>query len=123
EKKAKLFNEWEKFTSTDGESIESYYHRNQFGQHAGQVTLNQQGYNAWQNDGIQGLRVLELGIKPGATTIEDWVILLGIALPDQEEWKMLIFRLSCSLLKRKKQGFNYKQKNLTSWLMQAIWMR
>nr|GEX42123.1 hypothetical protein [Tanacetum cinerariifolium] len=27
EKKAKLFNEGEKFTSTDGESIESYYHR------------------------------------------------------------------------------------------------
>nr|GFA00950.1 Gag-Pol polyprotein [Tanacetum cinerariifolium] len=27
EKKAKLFNEWEKFTSTDRESIESYYHR------------------------------------------------------------------------------------------------
>nr|GEX97614.1 hypothetical protein [Tanacetum cinerariifolium] len=27
EKKAKLFNEWEKFTSTDGESIESYYYR------------------------------------------------------------------------------------------------
>nr|GEW22358.1 hypothetical protein [Tanacetum cinerariifolium] len=26
EKKAKLFNEWEKFTSTDGESIGSYYH-------------------------------------------------------------------------------------------------
>nr|GEV09382.1 retrovirus-related Pol polyprotein from transposon TNT 1-94 [Tanacetum cinerariifolium] len=26
EKKANLFNEWEKFTSTDGESIESYYH-------------------------------------------------------------------------------------------------
>nr|GEW60860.1 retrovirus-related Pol polyprotein from transposon TNT 1-94 [Tanacetum cinerariifolium] len=26
EKKAKLFNEWEKFTSTDEESIESYYH-------------------------------------------------------------------------------------------------
>nr|GEU31592.1 hypothetical protein [Tanacetum cinerariifolium] len=26
EKKAKLFNEWEKFTSTDRESIESYYH-------------------------------------------------------------------------------------------------
>nr|GEV20646.1 hypothetical protein [Tanacetum cinerariifolium] len=26
QKKAKLFNEWEKFTSTDGESIESYYH-------------------------------------------------------------------------------------------------
>nr|GEU60845.1 hypothetical protein [Tanacetum cinerariifolium] len=27
EKKAKLFNEWEKFESTEGESIESYYHR------------------------------------------------------------------------------------------------
>ncbi|GKC15952.1 hypothetical protein Tco_1012734 [Tanacetum coccineum] len=27
EKKAKLFNEWERFTSTDGESVESYYHR------------------------------------------------------------------------------------------------
>nr|GEW65331.1 hypothetical protein [Tanacetum cinerariifolium] len=27
EKKAKLFNEWEKFMSTDGESIESFYHR------------------------------------------------------------------------------------------------
>ncbi|GJS00011.1 hypothetical protein Tco_0316519 [Tanacetum coccineum] len=26
EKKAKLFNEWERFTSTDGKSIESYYH-------------------------------------------------------------------------------------------------
>ncbi|GKE10836.1 hypothetical protein Tco_1414387 [Tanacetum coccineum] len=26
EKKAKLFNEWERFTSTEGESIESYYH-------------------------------------------------------------------------------------------------
>ncbi|GJY57036.1 gag-pol polyprotein [Tanacetum coccineum] len=26
EKKAKLFNEWERFTFTDGESIESYYH-------------------------------------------------------------------------------------------------
>ncbi|GKC21504.1 hypothetical protein Tco_1023654 [Tanacetum coccineum] len=27
EKKAKLFNEWERFNSTEGESIESYYHR------------------------------------------------------------------------------------------------
>ncbi|GJV89891.1 hypothetical protein Tco_1533829, partial [Tanacetum coccineum] len=27
EKKVKLFKEWERFTSTDGESIESYYHR------------------------------------------------------------------------------------------------
>nr|GEU32906.1 retrovirus-related Pol polyprotein from transposon TNT 1-94 [Tanacetum cinerariifolium] len=28
EKKAKLFNEWERFTSNEEESIESYYHRN-----------------------------------------------------------------------------------------------
>ncbi|GKD47245.1 hypothetical protein Tco_1271890, partial [Tanacetum coccineum] len=27
DKKAKLFNEWERFTSTDGKSIKSYYHR------------------------------------------------------------------------------------------------
>nr|GEZ93462.1 hypothetical protein [Tanacetum cinerariifolium] len=27
EKKAKLFNEWERFTSNEGESIESYFHR------------------------------------------------------------------------------------------------
>nr|GFC41263.1 hypothetical protein [Tanacetum cinerariifolium] len=27
EKKAKLFNEWERFTSKEGESIESYYYR------------------------------------------------------------------------------------------------
>nr|GEW81112.1 hypothetical protein [Tanacetum cinerariifolium] len=27
EKKAKLFNEWERFNSNEGESIESYYHR------------------------------------------------------------------------------------------------
>nr|GEV78588.1 hypothetical protein [Tanacetum cinerariifolium] len=65
-----------------------------------------------------GLRVLEIGIKPGATTVEDLVILPGIALPDQGEGMLPTFRLSCSLLKRKKQGFNFKQKNLTSWLLQ-----
>nr|GFC13133.1 hypothetical protein [Tanacetum cinerariifolium] len=115
EKKAKLFNEREKFMSIDGESIESYYHRfmqlmndlkrnkhvpeniaanlkflnnlqpgwkryvtivrqtknlhevdftqiydflkmnqDEFGQYAEQVAHNQQGYNAWQNGGIQG---------------------------------------------------------------------
>nr|GEU52203.1 hypothetical protein [Tanacetum cinerariifolium] len=63
---------------------------NQFRQYAGQVAQNQQGFNAWQNAGIQGaqiagLRVLELGIKPGATTVEDWVILLGTAQPGQGE--------------------------------------
>nr|GFC96369.1 hypothetical protein [Tanacetum cinerariifolium] len=28
--------------------------KNQFGQYAGQVVHNQQGFNAWQNGGIQG---------------------------------------------------------------------
>nr|GEV13524.1 uncharacterized mitochondrial protein AtMg00810-like [Tanacetum cinerariifolium] len=86
---------------------------------------NQQVFNAWQNSGIQdaqnaGLRVQELGIKPGATTVEDWVISLGIALPGQGEGEemLLIFKPSCSLLKRKKQGSNFKLKNLTSWLLQ-----
>nr|GEX96611.1 reverse transcriptase domain-containing protein [Tanacetum cinerariifolium] len=85
---------------------------------------NQQGYNAWQNGGIQGaqnagIRVLEMEIKSGATTAEDWVISLGITLPDQEEGMLLIFRLSWLLFKKKKQGFNFKQKNLTSWLLQV----
>nr|GEW53271.1 hypothetical protein [Tanacetum cinerariifolium] len=38
EKKAKLFNEWEKFTSTNRESIESYYHR--FMQHMNDLKRN-----------------------------------------------------------------------------------
>nr|GEV19867.1 hypothetical protein [Tanacetum cinerariifolium] len=112
EKKPKLFNEWEKFTATDGESIESYYHRfmqlmnnlkrnkhfpesiaanlkflnnlqpdgrdtqtqnvggnggNQFGQYARQVVQNQQGYNAWQNGGIQVAQnaVQNAGVQSG----------------------------------------------------------
>nr|GFC31078.1 hypothetical protein [Tanacetum cinerariifolium] len=47
EKKEKLLNEWEKFTYTDGESIESYYHR------------------AWQNGGIQGAQ--NAGVQSGRT--------------------------------------------------------
>ncbi|GJT72464.1 ribonuclease H-like domain-containing protein [Tanacetum coccineum] len=44
EKKAKLFNEWERFTSTDEELIESYYHRNQVVQNPGvQNVGNQNG--------------------------------------------------------------------------------
>ncbi|GJW65740.1 hypothetical protein Tco_0117624 [Tanacetum coccineum] len=84
EKKAKLFNEWERFTSTDGESIESYYHRfsklmndfkrnkhfpekianadgwrkwgNQFRQYAGQNFENQVVQNAVQNQSVQNVR-------------------------------------------------------------------
>nr|GEV56681.1 hypothetical protein [Tanacetum cinerariifolium] len=69
EKKAKLFNEWEKFTSTDGHitivrqtknlyeadftQIYDFLKMNQE-EYAGQVAQNQQGYNAWQNGGNQG---------------------------------------------------------------------
>nr|GFA48100.1 Gag-Pol polyprotein [Tanacetum cinerariifolium] len=138
EKKAKLFNEWEKFTSTNGELIESYYHhfmklmndlkrnkhfpeniasnlkflnnlqpewkrhvtivRQTKNLHEADFTpiydflkMNQDEnggiqvtQNAVQNAGVQsgGLRVLELGIKPGAIIAENWVTLLEIALPD-----------------------------------------
>nr|GEX67597.1 hypothetical protein [Tanacetum cinerariifolium] len=169
EKKAKLFNEWEKFTSTDGESIESYYHhfmqlmndlkrnknfpeiiaanlkflnnlqpewkryvtkvgqiknlheadftqiynflkmnqderrrqiaqpgmnmsqdrqiqnvrgngRNQFGQYAGQVVQNQQGYNAWQNGWIQVTQnaVQKAGVQNGGNQ-NGIVVVPGIA--------------------------------------------
>ncbi|GJS73466.1 hypothetical protein Tco_0706307 [Tanacetum coccineum] len=58
EKKAKLFNEWERFTSTDGESIESYYHRfsklmNDFKRL--QNVGNQVVQNAVQNQGVQNV--------------------------------------------------------------------
>ncbi|GJU96873.1 retrovirus-related pol polyprotein from transposon TNT 1-94 [Tanacetum coccineum] len=155
EKKAKLFNEWEKFTSTDEESIESYYHRfmklmndlkrnkhfpeniaanlkflnnlqpewkrhvtivrqtknlheadftqiydflkmnqdedrqiqniggnggNQFGQYAGQVAQNQQGYNAWQNFGNQVAQntVHNSGVQNGGNQ-NGLVVVLGIS--------------------------------------------
>nr|GEU83688.1 hypothetical protein [Tanacetum cinerariifolium] len=118
EKKAKLFNEWENFTSTDGESFESYYHRfmqlmndlkrnkhfpeniatnlkffnNLQPEWKRHVTIvrqtknlheadftqiydflkmnqdeNQQGYNAWQNGGIQVAQnaVQNAGVQSG----------------------------------------------------------
>nr|GEV96458.1 hypothetical protein [Tanacetum cinerariifolium] len=61
EKKAKLFNEWKRFTSNDGESIESYYHyflklmndmkRNKH--FPEKIARNLNGYNAIQNVGNQ----------------------------------------------------------------------
>nr|GEV66715.1 hypothetical protein [Tanacetum cinerariifolium] len=74
EKKAKFFNEWERFTSNEGESNESYYHRflklmndlkrnkhfpekivSNLKQYAGQNVRNLNGYNAVQNVGNQNL--------------------------------------------------------------------
>nr|GEU40110.1 copia protein [Tanacetum cinerariifolium] len=102
EKKAKLFNEWEKFTSTDGESIESYYHcfmqlmndlkRNKhFPENIASnlmfrynlqpewkrhVTINQQGFNAWQNGRIQGAQ--NAGVQSGRNH-NGLVVIPGIA--------------------------------------------
>nr|GEX17724.1 putative zinc finger, CCHC-type [Tanacetum cinerariifolium] len=67
EKKDKLFNEWERFTSTDGESIESYYHRflklmndlkqnKHFPEKIASNLKNQVIQNAVQNPRIQNVR-------------------------------------------------------------------
>nr|GEV15687.1 hypothetical protein [Tanacetum cinerariifolium] len=127
DKKAKLFNEYEKFASTDGESIESYYHhfmqrmndlkRNKhFPENIASnlkflnnlqpewkrhVTIvrqtknlhetdftqiydflkmnqeeNQQGFNAWQNGGIQGVQ--NAGMQSGGNQ-NGLVVVPGIA--------------------------------------------
>nr|GEU48463.1 hypothetical protein [Tanacetum cinerariifolium] len=106
ENKAKLFNEWEKFTSTDGESIESYYHRfmqlmndlkrnkhfleniasnlkflnNLQPEWKIHVIINQQGYNAWHNSEIQGAQntVQNAGVQGGANQ-NGLVVVPGIA--------------------------------------------
>nr|GEZ40184.1 hypothetical protein [Tanacetum cinerariifolium] len=102
---------------------------NQFRQYAGQVAQNQQGYNAWQNGGIQGTQnaVQNTGVQNGGNQ-NGLVVVLGIA--NQSGTGNIVTaraegtgngnqaRLSCSLLKSKKQGFNFKQKNLISWLLQ-----
>nr|GEY91131.1 hypothetical protein [Tanacetum cinerariifolium] len=50
--------------------------RNQFRQYAGQVAQNQQGFNAWQNGGIQGVR--NAGMQSGGNQ-NGLVVVLGIA--------------------------------------------
>nr|GFA18873.1 hypothetical protein [Tanacetum cinerariifolium] len=103
--------------------------RNQFGQYARQVAHNQQGYNTWQNGRIQVAQnaVQNTSVQNGGNH-NGLVVVLGIA--NQSGTGNIVAaraegtgngnqaRLSCSLLKRKKQGFNFKQKNLTSWLLQ-----
>nr|GEV94125.1 hypothetical protein [Tanacetum cinerariifolium] len=54
EKKSKLFNEWERFTSNERESIESYYHRNPAGYN--DVIRNQVIQNVVQNLRVQNVR-------------------------------------------------------------------
>nr|GEW26325.1 Gag-Pol polyprotein [Tanacetum cinerariifolium] len=69
--------------------------------------------NAGQNAGVQNRLVVVPGIANQSGT--DNVVAVraeGTRIGNQS-------RLSCSLLKRKKQGYNFKQKNLTSWLLQA----
>nr|GEV38535.1 hypothetical protein [Tanacetum cinerariifolium] len=102
---------------------------NQFGQYVGQVAQNQQGYNAWQNGGIQGAQnaVQNAGVQSGDNQNRLVVVPCisnqsgtGNVVATRAEGTGIRnqARLSCSLLKRKKRGFNFKQKNLTSWLLQ-----
>nr|GEY40194.1 hypothetical protein [Tanacetum cinerariifolium] len=49
---------------------------NQFGQYVGQVSQNQQGFNAWQNGGIQGAQ--NMGVQSGRNQ-NGLVVVLGIA--------------------------------------------
>nr|GEX40548.1 retrovirus-related Pol polyprotein from transposon TNT 1-94 [Tanacetum cinerariifolium] len=74
--------------------------RNQFGQYAG------------QNDGNQNGLVVVPGIanQNGTGNV--------VAKRSKGTGNGNQARLNCSLLKRKKQGFNFKQKSLTSWLLQ-----
>nr|GEZ41722.1 Gag-Pol polyprotein [Tanacetum cinerariifolium] len=53
---------------------------NQFGQYVRQVALNQQGYNAWKNGGIQGAQnvVQNVGVQNGGNQ-NGLVVVLGIA--------------------------------------------
>nr|GEZ07962.1 hypothetical protein [Tanacetum cinerariifolium] len=93
------------------------------------VAQNHQAYNAWHTGGIQVAQnaVQNLGVQNGGNQ-NGLVVVLGIA--NQNGTGNIItamaegtgngnqVRLICSLLKRKKQGFNFKHKNLTSWLLQ-----
>nr|GEW11698.1 uncharacterized mitochondrial protein AtMg00810-like [Tanacetum cinerariifolium] len=94
---------------------------NQFRQYARQVAQNQQGYNPLQNGGIQVAQnaVQNLGVQNGGNQ-NGLVVVPGIA--NQNGNGNIVAasaegngngnrdRLSCSLLKRKKQGFNFKKK-------------
>nr|GFC31826.1 hypothetical protein [Tanacetum cinerariifolium] len=72
-----------------------------------------------QNPGVQNVGNQNgIVVVPGITNQNGTGNIVALRAEDQGEGMLLIFRLSCSLLKRKKQGFNFKQKNLTSWLLQ-----
>nr|GEX50806.1 hypothetical protein [Tanacetum cinerariifolium] len=94
------------------------------------VAQNQQGYNAWQNGGIQGAQnagqnasVQNGGNQNGLVVVPGIVNQSGtgnvVAARAEGTGIGNQARLSCSLLKRKKLGYSFKQKNLTSWLLQA----
>ncbi|GJY67663.1 hypothetical protein Tco_0470645 [Tanacetum coccineum] len=57
EKRAKLFNEWERFTSTNGELIESYYHQNVGNQNGLIVVPGITNQNPNGNDNVVSARV------------------------------------------------------------------
>nr|GEZ21455.1 hypothetical protein [Tanacetum cinerariifolium] len=83
---------------------------------------------AQPNGRIQGVQnaVMQSGgnqnglvVVPGITNQSRTGNVFAARAEDQGEGIMLIFKPNCSLLKRKKQGSNFKLKNLTLWLLQA----
>nr|GEW79173.1 hypothetical protein [Tanacetum cinerariifolium] len=152
EKKAKLFNEWEKFTSIDGKSIESYYHRfmqlindlkknKHFPEN---IASNLKFLNNLQSEWKRHVTINGLVVVPGIANQNGTGNVVAAraegtrnrnqarcyncrglghiarnctARPRKRD--VAYFRLSYSLLKRKKKEFNFKLKNLISWLLQA----
>nr|GEZ27371.1 hypothetical protein [Tanacetum cinerariifolium] len=99
------------------------------GNQFGQVVHNQQGYNAWQNGGIQVAHNADqnAGVQNGGN--QNGLVVIPRITNQNGTGNIVVARaegtgngnqarLSCSLLNRKKQGFNFKKKNLTSWLLQ-----
>ncbi|GJR06213.1 hypothetical protein Tco_0529197 [Tanacetum coccineum] len=97
DKKAKLFNEWERFTSTDGESIESYYNRfsklindfkrnKHFPEKIASNLKNLNGYKAIQNVGNQVVHnaVQNLGVQY-VQNQNGLIVVSGIANPNENQ--------------------------------------
>nr|GEY46849.1 retrovirus-related Pol polyprotein from transposon TNT 1-94 [Tanacetum cinerariifolium] len=129
--------------------------RNQFGQYAGQVTQNQQGFNAWQNGRIQGAQNAgvqsdgnqnRLVVVPGianqsgtVNVVADRAEGIGIgnqarcyncrglghiarnytARPRRRDAAYLQTQLL--IAQKEEAGFNFKLKNLISWLMAPVY--
>nr|GEY76978.1 hypothetical protein [Tanacetum cinerariifolium] len=76
-KKAKLFNEWKRFTSIDGESIESYYHR--FSKLMNDFKRNKHFHEMIAKDYTQLQKFLKYNQKENGGNQNGPIVVLGIA--------------------------------------------